>query len=360
MINFNNPISGCKLVIMNSSQKIKAVGLLSGGLDSTLACKIIKDLGIEVLGVNFITGFCTKVNKRKLGRTNSCYRPLRAGFDIGIDVDLIDVADEYLEVVKNPQFGYGQALNPCLDCRIFMVKKAKEYMEERGAHFVVTGEVLGQRPMSQHYKALMTVARESGLENRLVRPLSAKLLPETLPEEKGWIKREELFDLQGRSRKRQIKLAKERGITDWPQPAGGCCFLVESEYAKRVKDLFQYKGKEKVTKRDFDLLKIGRHFRLSSQAKAVIGRDENENAYLEQLRDGEWKITTPHFPCPVTLITPQPDPEDLQLACRLTARYSDGRDEKQVKVQIEKEKKTETLTVKPISLNHQRVKKARI
>lgn len=345
---------------MTKMGQIKAVGLLSGGLDSTLACKIIKDLGIHVQGVNFITGFCTKANKRKLGKTDGHYRPLRAGADIGIDVDLIDVADEYLEVVKNPQFGYGSAMNPCLDCRIFMGKKAKEYMEEMDDHFVISGEVLGQRPMSQHYKALMTVARESGLENRLLRPLSAKLLPETLPEEKGWVKRESLFDIQGRARKRQIELAKKRGIPDWPQPAGGCCFLVEKEYAKRVKDLFQYKGKEKTTKRDFDLLKVGRHFRMPSQAKVVVGRDENENEFLELLRDGEWKLTTPHYPCPVTLITPQPDPDDLKLACRLTARYSDGRDKKQVEVQIEKEKEVETLNVKPINLKDEQVEKARI
>ncbi len=345
---------------MTELSQIKAVGLLSGGLDSTLACKIIKDLGIEVQGVNFLTGFCTKANKRKLGKTSSCYPPLRAGADIGINVDLIDVSGEYLEVIKNPRFGYGQALNPCLDCRIFMGKKAKKYMEGKGAHFVISGEVLGQRPMSQHYKALMTVARESGLQDRLLRPLSAKLLPETLPEKKGWVKRESLFDIQGRSRKRQIELAKKRGITDWPQPAGGCCFLVEKEYAKRVKDLFQYKGKEKVTKRDFDLLKVGRHFRMSSRAKVVVGRDENENAFLEQLRDGEWEITIPEYPCPVTLVSADATQEGLEFASRLAARYSDGRNEKQVRVRIDKNGETQSLTVEPADLENSKVRKMRI
>lgn len=341
-------------------KEVKAVALLSGGLDSTLCCKIIKDMGIEVLGVNFLTGFCTKVTHRQLGKTNSCYRPLRAGADIGINVDLIDISDQYIKVVTNPKHGYGSSMNPCLDCRIFMLKKAKEYMKQNQAQFVITGEVLGQRPMSQHYRALMEVAEESGLGESLLRPLSAKLLPETMPERKGWIKRDDLFDIQGRSRKRQIEMAKEREITDWPQPAGGCCFLIEKEYGKRVRDLFKYQDKESLTTRDFDLLKVGRHFRLSEETKTIVGRNESENEFLETLRDGEWKITIPDHPCPVTLVTKDPSSKALKLACRLAARYSDGRDEKEVRARIEENGKTSSLMVEPADLENPTIKKMRI
>jgi tRNA-specific 2-thiouridylase len=212
----------------------KAIALMSGGLDSALAAALVKRLGFEVVGLNLATGFCTGQGR--------CDTVLAQGAALGIPVRLWDVSEEYLEVVKHPRFGRGRAMNPCLDCRIFMVKKAGELMEKEEASFVVTGEVLGQRPMSQHLGALELVARESGLGERLVRPLSGRLLGPTFPERMGWVRREDWLDLQGRSRKRQLELAKEWGIPTFTQPAGGCCLLLERAYAKRLRDLIREKG----------------------------------------------------------------------------------------------------------------------
>src|SRR3972149_7238825 len=195
--------------------KIKAVGLLSGGLDSTLAVKIIQSQGIEITGVNFYTGFCITEHRRSMTRKGkkkaSAHPALQSAANLGIKLELIDISGEYLNILFHPKHGYGSAVNPCLDCRIFMLKKAKGYMQNAGAQFIFTGEVLGQRPMSQHLKALKLVEKESGLEGLLLRPLSAKLLPRTIPEEKGWVNRDKLYGIQGRSRKEQMILAREFG-----------------------------------------------------------------------------------------------------------------------------------------------------
>jgi len=346
-------------------KRMKALSLLSGGLDSILAAKIIKDLGIEVMGVNFYNGFCIENVHRQVRGPSSCYAPLKAGHSIEVPVELMNVADEYLRVVKYPEHGRGSAMNPCIDCRIFMLKEAKLLLEELGAEFVVTGEVLGQRPMSQHYRALMQIQEESSLGDRLLRPLSAKLLPDTLPVKKGWIDRDDLYDIKGRSRGRQLDLAKRYGVTAYSQPAGGCCLLTEKRFGDRLRDAFTHKGKEEMRIEDFEILKAGRHFRLSKTTKVIIGRDDHENRFLEQFEEGRWKIMILDHPGPLALVEGDPAEGEevqsqLQLAVRLTARYSDGKDEDRVRAIIERDGKAQMVEAEPLDPDDEWIKKARI
>ena len=308
----------------------RAIALLSGGLDSTLAVKIVSGLGIEVEALNFYTGFCIVEQRRRVGGKRAEGKPirneaLRAGADLGVKVELIDISKEYLKMVTNPRHGYGRAINPCIDCRIFMLKKAKEYMEEVGAGFVITGEVLGQRPMSQHMNAMNLIEKESGLKRLILRPLSALLLPPTIPEENGWIDREKLFDIRGRSRKPQVELAKRFGITDYPQPAGGCCFLTDKNYARRFKDLMTFRKDKRLSSEDIILLGVGRHFRLSNKVKVIVGRDEAENNLLEKYNNNRWLARSLNYLGPVTIAEGEPDEKELELIAGITAWYSDGR-----------------------------------
>ena len=227
----------------------KAVVLMSGGLDSTLAAKLLQEQGVEVLGVNFSTGFCVSDHKRATAKTGADpkkfrHEGLRAGADLGVPVEIVDLREDYLDVVFNPKHGYGANMNPCVDCRAHMLKKAKAIMEREGADFVATGEVLGQRPMSQRKDTMRLVEKDSGLEGRLLRPLSAKRLKPTLAEQQGLVDRERLLGLQGRGRRKQMDLIEARGISDYPLPAGGCCFLTDKAYARKFRDKMQHRGKE--------------------------------------------------------------------------------------------------------------------
>ncbi len=336
---------------MSASPK-KAVALMSGGLDSALAAALTKRLGFEVVGVNLATGFCTGQGR--------CDTVLAQGLALGIPVRLLDVSDEYLEVVKYPRFGRGQGMNPCLDCRIFMVKKAGEVMEKEGASFVVTGEVLGQRPMSQHREALELVARESGLGERLVRPLSGRLLGPTFPERMGWVRREDWLDLQGRSRTRQLALAKEWGIPIFTQPAGGCCILLERAYAKRLRDLIREKGVDALTKDDFALLRYGRHFRLGPKVRVVVGRDEVENAALLSFPGDHYVLTFPDVPGPVALVLGEAGEDELKLAAELAARYSDATPDSPVRVIAQGNGKALEFWTIPMAKDDPRLRRLRI
>lgn len=330
----------------------KAMALMSGGLDSALAAAWTKRLGFEVVGVNLATGFC-------VGR-GRCDAVLAQGLALGIPVRLLDVSEEYLAVVKRPKHGRGQGMNPCLDCRIFMAKKAKDLMEEEDAAFVVTGEVLGQRPMSQHRSALELVARESGLGERLVRPLSGQLLGPTFPERMGWVRREDWLDLQGRSRKRQLALARELGVPTYTPPGGGCCLLLDRAYAKRLRDLLKEKGVEGLTKEDFALLRLGRHFRLRPGVRVVVGRDEQENAALLGFAQGCYVLSFPHVPGPVALILGEPAPEEVFLAAQVAARYSDAQKDGPVRVAVSRAGQSEELLVRPFSPADPRLEQWRI
>jgi tRNA U34 2-thiouridine synthase MnmA/TrmU len=321
---------------MDDLRQMKAIGLISGGLDSTLAAKIIKELGFDVLGLNFFTGFCVAEHRQRLPRQGESpprNEALRAGADLEIPVELIDISKEYLKMLKKPRFGFGANVNPCLDCRIMMLGKAKDYMERLGAEFVFTGEVLGQRPMTQRMDTLRLVEKESGLDGHLLRPLSAKLLPETEPEKKGIIRRETLYGIKGRSRKEQMSLAEEFGVVDYPTPAGGCCFLTDENYARRFRDLLAHKKDENLSMDDIMLLKVGRHFRTPSGTKFIVGRDIKENAFLGRYADGRIALQAEHKKGPLTLVEGTPDESELELIAAITAKYSKGGADDELRVQ---------------------------
>lgn len=325
----------------------KAIALLSGGLDSALACVLALRRGVEVVGLNLATGFCVGQGR--------CDTALALAARLGIPFRLQDISAAFLEVVAAPKFGYGSGMNPCLDCRILMVRAAGKVMEEEGASFVVTGEVLGQRPMSQHRRALDLVARESGLGERLVRPLSGRLLPATYPERQGWVRREDWLDIQGRSRRRQLALAREWGLTEFVQPSGGCCLLLTRPYAVRLRDAFATRGRENLSAEEFALLRFGRHFRISPTVKVIVGRNETENAILAGFASGRWVIAFPRTPGPVALVEGHPSREDLVLAARLAARYSDARPDEPVPVRLSHGDSLQELGVIPLGVDDPRL-----
>lgn len=255
---------------------MKALALLSGGLDSILAIKLIKEQGVDVIALNFTSPFCTCTKKG-----SSCSSAAAAAKQLNVPLKVISKGMDYFKIVENPKFGYGSAMNPCIDCRIYLMRKAKEVMESEGASFLISGEVVGQRPMSQMKHTLRLIEKEAGVEDILLRPLSAKLLPATLPERMGWIDRNKLLGISGRGRKEQINLATQSKI-DYPCPAGGC-LLTDKNIARRLKDLFQYK--KEYTLEDIKLLKIGRHFRLSPHLKVIIARNEEEGIKLSHYFD---------------------------------------------------------------------------
>lgn len=321
--------------------KLKALGLLSGGLDSTLVIGMMLKQGIEIEAVNFFTPFCTCT------RTKGCrYEAKRVSEEFGIPLKVFNVSKEYIEVVKAPKYGYGKGMNPCIDCRIFMFKRAKEYMAEAGASFIVTGEVLGQRPMSQHRRAMKIIEQESGLEGLVVRPLSARLFEPTLPEEKGWVNREELLSISGRSRKPQMALAENLQITEYPCAAGGC-LLTEPVFAGRMRDLFKFTPEP--TLNDIQLLKIGRHFRLSERLKVIVGRNEEENKkLLGMAKEKDIRLGGGNHKGPVALIKGELAQDDLLKAAAICARYSDDKGENGIRVSNFSPGGEEILTVCPM------------
>jgi tRNA-specific 2-thiouridylase len=316
----------------------KAVALISGGLDSLLAARMVMDQGIHVEGINFFTGFCVEGHTHAI-RKQDRNRPKRnnalwSAEQLGIKLHIIDIIDEYKDVVINPKHGYGANLNPCLDCKIFMVNKARQWMDQHGFDFIITGEVVGQRPMSQRKDTMPVVARDSGAEDRLVRPLCAKNLPPTLPEREGWLDRETLHGFNGRSRKPQIALAARYGFEDFAQPAGGCCFLTDRQYSVKLADLWKTRGSRDYELDDIMLLKVGRHLRPRPHFKMIVGREEGENRFLEGYRKRFVHLLPTSHVGPLVLLDGEVDAEDIELAARLTARFSKGRDAERVTLQV--------------------------
>jgi tRNA-specific 2-thiouridylase len=311
----------------------KALALFSGGLDSILAVKLILKQGIDVAAVNFASPF------------HSCAKDENGVAEVakrlGVPLKVVDVGDEYLRMLRNPKHGYGKNMNPCIDCRIFILMKAKKYAREIGADFIFTGEVLGERPMSQHYGALKLVEEESGLKGKILRPLSARLLPETVMEKKGLVDREQLLAIRGRSRKPQMKLAEEFGIKDYPSPAGGC-LLTCREYAEKLRDLFKHKKRYAMA--DVFLLRVGRHFRLGKN-KIVVGRNEAENKLLTVTkRRNDYYFEVPDVGSPITVLQGDKTKKAIRTAAVLTAFYSDAKGG-EVKVDFGREKLDRSVTV---------------
>ena len=298
---------------MSPSTQRKAVALFSGGLDSMLAIRILQEQDFEVEALNIRTTFdCCKVPAAQ------------AASDLGVRVTVLSVGDDYLDVLRNPRHGYGKGFNPCVDCRAYMGRMAKQLMEETGACVVITGELLGQRPNSQKRPQLDVVAREAGLQGRLLRPLSAKLLPATIPETEGLIDREKLYDFTGRSRKSLIELAEELGIHEIPTPSTGCA-LTEKTFVPRVRDLLE--SQPQASRWDFELLNTGRHMRFQTGAKIIVGRDEHENATLQAFfRRGDASasalVEPENFVGPVGLIVGQLDEGAIACAGALLVRYT--------------------------------------
>ncbi len=296
---------------------IKAVALLSGGLDSTLAVKLMLDQGVEVHALNFTSGFCTCNHGGKGGGCKSEAR--RVADEFGIPIKVLAKGMDYIEIVRNPRHGYGKGMNPCVDCRVYMFKRAAEYMREIGASFIITGEVLGQRPMSQRKDAMRIIERESGLEGLILRPLSAKQLEPTIPEKEGLVDRDRLLDVLGRSRRKQIDLAEDLDINDYPCPSGGC-LLTDKIFSKKVRDLLR--NKADVTKRDLELLKTGRHFRYK-KSKVIVGRNEADNTRLRlMLQDGDTLVEPGGFPGPVAVLSGEGGEDALRFAGSLILKYA--------------------------------------
>ena len=338
---------------MNSPRK--AVALISGGLDSMLAARLMLEQGIHVEGINFFTGFCVEGHTHAI-RKHEGAKPKRnnalwVAEQLGIKLHIVDVVDDYKDVVLNPRHGYGAHLNPCLDCKGFMVGQAHRWMEENGFDFIITGEVLGQRPMSQRRDTFPIIARESGAGDRLLRPLCAQLLPPTLPEREGWVDREKLLGFNGRSRKPQMALAAEFDIQEYAQPAGGCCFLTDPNYTRKLQDLWQTRGDKKYELDDIMLLKVGRHLRPRPHFKLIIGREEGENNFLEGYR---WRYThlrpMSHHGSFAIVDGALNQEGDVELAARLLARFSQGRDTQSVRIRVgEQDGASYELDVTPMS-----------
>jgi tRNA U34 2-thiouridine synthase MnmA/TrmU len=310
--------------------KKKVVALLSGGLDSQLAVKMMQKQGFEVSAVAIKTPFCDF----DCGR--GCGFEIRERADtLGVNLKTVYLGDEYIEMLKNPKHGFGSGMNPCIDCRAMMFRAAKKHMEEIGADFIISGEVLGQRPMSQHGPALKTIEKESELEGYIVRPLSGGLLGKTIPEENGLIKRENLGMIRGRTRRAQLQMAKEFGIEN-PPNAGGGCLLTDPAFALRAKDLFKHI--ETPTTNDIDLLKVARHFRLDEKTKLVVGRNKDENEMIKALAlPNDLIFYAKDHMGPNALLRGQNTETHKQFCAAITLRYSDAPKETQGIIIVEKD-----------------------
>ncbi len=305
-----------------------AIALFSGGLDSALAILLMLQQNIEVTAITFMTHFGCD-----LGDRSSCGSdPYPAAEKWGFNVKLMHLGQKFVDIVTDPKFGRGKNMNPCTDCRLLMLTEAKAFMEMVNADFIITGEVMGQRPMSQVKDKMNLVLSRSGLKGRLLRPLSAKLLEPTIPEIEGMVDREKLEGISGRSRKRQMEMAEEFGLDDYPSPGSGC-LLTDEGYSNRLRDLLAHT--EHVSFDDLNMLRIGRHFRLNNECKAIIGRDEDENKKVESIRKkGGIRLEAPDVGSPVTILVGNTSDEAIECAARITARYSAGRRDPKVRIEI--------------------------
>lgn len=320
---------------------MKAIALFSGGLDSTLAIKTITEQGVDVVALNFSTPFC------RCERSKGCGSLIKEmANQLGVKLVIVHLGQEYLDMIKAPDHGYGKNFNPCIDCRIFKFKRAKEVMEEEGASFIITGEVLGQRPMSQHRQALRTIEKESGLEGLVLRPLSAKLFSPTVAEKQGWVRREDLLGISGRTRKPQIQLASDWGIKNYSCPAGGC-LLTDHHFCQRLRDLLKY---EEVNINNTELLKLGRHFRLNPKFKLIVGRDEKENSKILNLtQEGDFCFEPKDLPGPTGIGRGKLDEFIKILSAQIIARYTSREKEVDILFKTIPESRLETLSAEAVS-----------
>jgi tRNA U34 2-thiouridine synthase MnmA/TrmU len=319
----------------------KAVALYSGGLDSTLAILTMMKHGVDITAITFMNHFGCDISDK-----SSCSKdPFAASVKFGFKVKLAHLSDKFLEIVKNPVFGHGKNMNPCVDCRILMLREAKVFMEMTGADFLITGEVLGQRPMSQRKDSFPVIDKAADVKGLVVRPLCGKLLPASIAEGKGMISRDMLLDFNGRSRKPQIELAKEFGLTEYPAPAGGC-LLTDPNYSHKLSDLLEY-NKDPAYK-DINFLRTGRQFRYSYDCKIIVGRDHQDNEAIISLADkDDYRLYVEGFGSPVTVLLGNVTDDALAVAASICARYSGARKLPEVKVTISRNDQTDYLVVQP-------------
>lgn len=334
---------------------MKAIILLSGGLDSTIAAELMSRDDLELFAVNFKTPFC--LCDRRSSNLGCGSNARKVADALGIELKIINATKDFLEVLKKPEHGYGANMNPCIDCRILFFRKSKELMAEIGASFIITGEVLGQRPMSQFRRQMDLIEKEAGLDGLVVRPLSAKLLPATIPEKMGWLSRERLLDIEGRSRKPQIALAKDLGINDYPCAAGGC-LLTDPEFAKKIKDLIEH---DELDMSNIDLLKVGRYFRLSEDVKLIVGRNESENKMLTALaRNGDYVFGPAAINGPIGVGRGIFTQDYAEIACRIVARYCDRDGELEADISYKKLPENEEKTIKTPFMEDAQLAKLRV
>lgn len=313
--------------VAGSGTSVKVIGLLSGGVDSALATRIMKKLGFDIIALNFMSPFCNCTHKDH-GCKNEAKR---LADELGIRARLEYMGQQYIDIVRNPKFGHGKNMNPCVDCRVMIFRRAKEIMEEEGAAFIFTGEVVGQRSMSQKIDRMMIIEKEAGLAGMVVRPLSAKLLPPTLPEKKGLIDRETMLAIHGKSRKDQFRISREEfGVTDNLCSSGGC-LLTDPSFAVRMKDLLAHDDSADV--KDAKLLRLGRHYRVSDDLKLIVGRNEEENEKLLRMAQKKDFIFYPEDGRgPTTLVKGKLDRELIALVGSVTARYCDIKEDGVAKI----------------------------
>lgn len=319
-----------------------AIALFSGGLDSALAVLLMLKQNIEVTAITFMTHFGCD-----LGDRSSCgSNPYPAAEKFGFNVKLMHLGNKFVDIVKNPQFGRGKNMNPCTDCRILMLQEGKEFMEMVNADFIITGEVMGQRPMSQVRNKLFLVEKQTGLRGKLLRPLSAKLLPETSMELSGMIDRNQLEGISGRSRKRQMEMAKEFGLEDYPSPASGC-LLTDSNYSMRLRDLLSHT--DQISFEDLNLLQVGRHFRLDPETKVIVGRDEKENrSLMAQKKPHHLLVEATDIGSPITLLIGNLSEDNKKKAAQITARFSSAKKLPSVEVSLGDEDQSSLIDVSPL------------
>ena len=315
--------------------KIRALALFSGGLDSLLAMKLLIEQGIEVIGLYFDTGFGGKAEEEKQAYLK------RVADKIGAKLEIVDIKDQFIqEILFDPKYGYGKNFNPCIDCHANMIRVAKALLPKYDAKFIISGEVVGQRPMSQRFDALKKVESLSTADGLILRPLSAKLLPPTIPEQKGWVDREKLLDIQGRSREVQMKLAKEWGIEEYESPSGGC-LLTDQYFSQKLKEHIEH---DRFSSEDADLLKWGRHFRLPDGAKLVVSRNQEENERLKALKLSKYDRFTLPLPGPVSVLSKKTSEADKELAARIALTYSKAKPDQTYEVHIG----DQTITASPL------------